>query len=326
MHAEELWNGESFGARALRTVLSPASWLYAAAWQGYLATYRLGIKRPKEPHRPVICVGNLVAGGSGKTPATLHLADALKDIGRDVAISCSGYGSPASKAAQLAPEGELKASEWGDEAAMLRWLRPEIPLIVGRRRVLAAEICHRELPNAILLMDDGFQHLPLRKHVSLIIDPAMRNRRCLPAGPYREPWRNRSRADLVISPAGEFVLGVEKEGFVDSQGQPRATPGAVYVLCAIGRPGEFVDSLTERGVNPVRTALLRDHDPLTAGNLFDGFDRALPVVVTAKDWVKLRDRQDAGRYEFIIATRDVEIRPRDGFRIWLEERLSGLPH
>src|SRR5262245_17020553 len=108
MHAEELWTGESFKARIMRTFLTPASWLYACGWQGYLAIYRVGFKKAKSPHGPVLCIGNLQVGGTGKTPVTMHVADVLHDMGHDVVISCSGYGSPSSEAARVAPEGCLK--------------------------------------------------------------------------------------------------------------------------------------------------------------------------------------------------------------------------
>jgi len=168
-------------------VLSPFAGLYALGWLGYEATYRWGLKRPSAPHHPVVCVGNLTVGGTGKTPTTRYLAELLLGMGREVVASCSGYGSAAAEAAQVAPMGPLSAHTWGDEAALLRYSLPEVPLIVGRRRVLAAELCHQHYPRAVLLMDDGFQHLPLAKDVAIVLDPPRRNRLCLPAGPYREP-------------------------------------------------------------------------------------------------------------------------------------------
>src|SRR4051794_30361708 len=118
MHPEELWTSPEFKAQLLRTLLTPASWGYALGWQAYLAMYQLGFKKAKAPHRPIVCVGNLLVGGTGKTPVTIHISDLLTGLGHQVVISCSGYGSPASEAACLAPKGPLSASEWGDEAAL----------------------------------------------------------------------------------------------------------------------------------------------------------------------------------------------------------------
>lgn len=199
MHASELWQSKGTGARLARSALLPFSWAYAAGWEMYLALYRSGLKQASEPHHPVVCIGNLQVGGSGKTPVTLKLARHLTGAGHEVTVSSSGYGSPRAERASLAPEGELSASEWGDEAAMLRWFMPELQLVVGRDRVLAAQIAHERMPKGILLLDDGFQHLPLKKHLSLVLDPVdPANSHCLPAGPYREPSRNRKRADLLI--------------------------------------------------------------------------------------------------------------------------------
>ncbi len=324
----DLWESPAPGARLARAALTPLSWLYAGGWQAYLLTYRLGLKRATEPHRPVLCVGNLQAGGSGKSPLVRHLVDVLREMGREVVVSCSGYGAPRAEAASLAPPGELDAAEWGDEPAMLRMQAPDLPLVVGRRRVLAATLVHEAHPNAVMLMDDGFQHLPLRKTLSLLLDPPDPvNRRCLPAGPYREPRRNLRRADAVLP--GRFRVVeetwvVESEGWMVKENLPPTThhplPSPFAVLCALGQPARFLASLSEK---PAFQRLLPDHDPLTAGNLFDGMDPALPVVVTAKDWVKLRNRTDLDGRRILVARHSARVEPAAEFRAWLSERLDG---
>src|SRR5579885_1414322 len=198
MHWRDVWFSKQAGFRLIRIALTPLSWLYAAGWQGYLTIYRFGWKKAKAPHHPVVCIGNLKAGGTGKSPVTRYVADVLSSLQRQVVISCSGYGAPRSEAATLTPKGPLDAREWGDEAAMLRAFLPDTPLIVGRDRVEAAKICNKTHPDAVLLLDDGFQHLPLAKDLTILLDPPAENGHCLPAGPYREPRRNRSRADLVL--------------------------------------------------------------------------------------------------------------------------------
>ncbi|HVL40476.1 MAG TPA: tetraacyldisaccharide 4'-kinase, partial [Fimbriimonadaceae bacterium] len=215
MRAEEIWYGDGWKPAAVRTLLTPLSWLYTLGWQSYLGMYRLGLKRPQEPHRPVLCVGNLVVGGSGKSPLVLHLARLLRNLGQDVVVSASGYGSPRAAGASVAPDGPLDPAEWGDEPAMLRWLQPDLPIVVGRRRVLAAQLVARSWPGSVMLMDDGFQHLPLHKHLTLLLDPDIPNSQTLPAGPYREPRVNRSRADLVLP--GAFRVQRRSLRFVDPE-------------------------------------------------------------------------------------------------------------
>ena len=320
----ELWESSAFSARVARTALTPLSWLYAGGWQAYLATYRWGIKRAESPHRPIVCVGNLQVGGSGKSPLVLHLAGVLREMGREVVVSCSGYGAPRAEAASLAPSGPLDAAEWGDEPAMIRLLAPEVPLVVGRRRVLAAGIVREAHPDAVMLMDDGFQHLPLKKTLSLVLDPPdPPNRLCLPAGPYREPRGNRKRADTVLPgrfrvvEAASWLQNASRMDSVDLSPEP--PPARFAVLCALGQPARFLASLPGA---PATVRLLPDHDPLTAGTLFDGMDPALPVVVTAKDWVKLRARADLAGRRILVARHSVRVEPASEFRAWLSERLD----
>jgi tetraacyldisaccharide 4'-kinase len=288
-----------------------------------MAAYSLGLKQAKSPHRPIVCVGNLQVGGTGKSPVARFVAQAIRALGRTVVLSCSGYGSPHSADASLAPDGPLDAREWGDEPAMMRWLEPNLPLIVGRDRVLAATIAHTHFPDAVLVLDDGFQHLPLRKQVGIVIDPPNPdNRLCLPAGPYREPRWNRSRADLVLP--SQFCIEKEEINLFSPEGTA-SSPDEYSVLCALGQPQKFLSDLERAFPNraPSRLArLLPDHDPLDAGTLLDGIPSNVPIVVTAKDWVKLRERTDLFSYSFLIATHNVRVEPLHEFCSWLENKLN----
>jgi len=329
MHASEMWESDSTKARLARLALLPLSGLYAVGWEAYLATYRLGFKRAAEPHKPILCVGNLVSGGAGKSPLTLHLAEVLRSLGKEVVIACSGYGAPHAEAAASAPAGPLLASEWGDEPAMVRWQLPDVPLVVGRRRVLAAQLVHEAHPNAVMLMDDGFQHLPLRKHLTLILDdPNPKNKWCLPAGPYREGRWNRRRADEVIP--GRFRVVSEPLKFKPFPNQGELTidylrlTGGYSLLCALGQPGRFVDAVRQTiGREPDVQVLLPDHDRLDAGTLLGKLPVEKPVIVTSKDWVKLRERADVSERSWLVAEHRVRLEPADEVRQWLIERLNG---
>lgn len=299
----EIWNGNSFPARVIRIALIPVSLLYALGWWAYLLFYRLGIKKPARPHSPVICVGNLVVGGSGKTPIVVYLARLLDSMGYRVVISASGYGSPSSEAARVAPEGPLDPKQWGDEPALLRKELPLVPLIVGRRRVLAAELCHREFPGAVLLLDDGMQHLPLARDLSFIVEPPGRNRFCLPAGPYREASRNPiGRGEVVFVPGPTVSAEYSALEF-----SPRK-PERAALLCALGNPQGFLDSVRASGVDVAFENIRSDHDPLDAPDLWSDMPD-LPVVVSLKDWVKLQGR--ALPREVILATRTARLVPEE---------------
>lgn len=316
----QVWEGRSLGARALRTLLYPLSLLYAAGWRLYLLVYRWGLKRPVEAHRPVVCVGNLATGGSGKTPLTVHLAERIAASGRKVVVGCSGYGGPHESGATLAPAGPLRASEWGDEPALLRELLPAVPLVVGRARVEAARRVAEAHPDAVLLMDDGFQHLPLVKHVQIVLQSNSPNTMCLPAGPLREPPNALRRADLVLP--GTFGVVADPLVLESPQGGRVEVADSASVLCAIGRPDSFCDALRAMGLTLDPILVLPDHDPLTEGNLLERLPSDQPVVVTAKDWVKLRERSDAGERRWLVARHRVRLEPADAFAAWLDRKLD----
>ncbi len=341
MQAEEIWFGDSFAARASRMALLPAAGLYGLGFAVYRGMYDFGIKRSFQASLPVICVGNLAVGGSGKTPTTLHIADVLKGLGRDVVVSASGYGSPGAEAAAIAPEGPLDPREWGDEPAMMRWLRPDLKLVVGRRRPLAARLIAEAFPKAILLMDDGFQHLPLAKTLTILLDPEKPpNPFPLPAGPYREFRSARRRADLVL----ETSTVATSKGFVQSampsegpfrlsftplevrspEGELIAiSPGdETNLITAIARPERLMDGVRELGVFPATDRTLPDHDPLDAPDLLRGFEPTQLIFTTPKDWVKLSLRPDAGEFRWGIVHRSVRIDPHEPFVAWLRDRIG----
>lgn len=323
MSWEEIWYGDEPAAKGLRYGLWPLSLLYAAGWTAYRSLYDFGLKKAAHPYRPVLCVGNLTVGGSGKTPTILFLVDELRALGVEVVVSCSGYGSPASEAASWAPEGVLSASDWGDEAALLREARPDLLLIVGRRRVRAAELMHEAQPTrTVMLMDDGFQHLPLAKDAAILLDPASSNRFCLPAGPYREPLGNLKRGDVVVGPLGKFRAESRISGFrkIDGTEFRESFDEPVTAFCAIGRPQQFFEALRDHGVPVIEARTRPDHDSLSESGLFNGLPQ--PIIVTAKDAVKLRLRSDLIDLSIWVAEHRMSIEPLDEFRTWLRAKAD----
>lgn len=307
-------------ARLIRILLLPLSWLYSLGWQIYLFSYKLRLKEPYRASCKVVCIGNFSAGGTGKTPTVVFVAGCLKELGIPFVIGCSGYGAPHSVNATVAPIGMLDAAEWGDEPSEIRELLPEVPLIVGRARVTAAQICEREFPGSVLLMDDGFQHMPLAKDVSIILDPVTSNTFTFPAGPYREPRRTgMKRADLVI-PTAEFTHQFTGLTFCSVSGDSVPVPQFANIVTAIGRPDNFKTGLKNSGVKTNICLFLPDHDKLEVD--LSKFGSDAPWIVTRKDWVKLRKTQNLDNLTFIIAERLASIEPRAEFVKWLKIRLG----
>ncbi|MBL8065625.1 MAG: tetraacyldisaccharide 4'-kinase [Chthonomonadaceae bacterium] len=314
---ESIWRTTDFRALGL----SPLSGLYALGWWCYQGTYALGLQRAYKAKIPVITVGNLVVGGSGKTPLAQHIAAILASAGKKVVLGMSGYGSPRAKSASLAPGGELDPWEWGDEPAMVRTEVPELTLIVGRDRVAAAKIAEEKFAHAVLVMDDGFQHLRLRQDIALVFDEPRANMFCLPAGPYREPRRTgRSRARTVI-PNDMFRVQVSNISLEQVHG-PTTKPCEVDLVCAVARPERVVSTLSQLGHKVVSQICLPDHDQMRAKGLLDGIGHARPLVMTRKDWVKVRLRQDLGDKAIFLATRDLVIEPKQEFTKWLTEAIG----
>ncbi len=310
---------ESIGP--LNIAALPLSGLYAVGWLGYLATYAFGFKKAKAPHDRVLCVGNLRVGGTGKSPMVEYLHRILKPHVSQIVLGMSGYGSPKSERAQIAPDGELDPAEWGDEVAMMRWMLPSAAIIVGRARVRAAELCNEKFPQALLLMDDGFQHLPLKKSCNLILDPPAGNQLCFPAGPYREPRRiGLARADLTL-PNAQFELVRSRPTATGPDGTPMSLPPVAQLVTAVARPSAVISSLQASGTEVSRAITKQDHDPLTAPTLLDSFDPSLPVIATLKDWVKLRRHPRVEAFDWCVTNYQVSVEPEEDFRNWLISHL-----
>lgn len=176
--------------------------LYALGWRVYEGVYRLGLKRRIQIPVPVIGVGSLWAGGVGKTPITIAIARLLHESGQRVAVLTHGYGGRRYREVTLIePREHPDPALVGDEAAELRLALLDIPIAVGKWRVLTAEAALARWSPEVLVLDDGFQHLSLSRTLDLVLLPAgmpLGNGYCLPAGPLREPPSGIRRAGGVV--------------------------------------------------------------------------------------------------------------------------------
>jgi len=304
---------------ALQKALIPFSYLYALGWRMYLGWYRLGFKKRQKPDIPIIGVGSIMVGGAGKTPVTIALARLLLDVGLRPGISCNGYGGDGT-VRLLEPDQEADPAVVGDEPAEIRAALPSVPMVVGRRRLDAARMIADRCD--VLILDDGFQHLPLARDVDLLLEDAANpfgNGRCLPAGPLREPKDCVARANRVL----RFGVDVERRpaylerldgGNVKDLGYLAGQD--VIALSALGNPVRFEACLTDAGAN-VRPMRFPDHysyQPTDVASL-QGV-----VVTTAKDAVKLRGLNVRG--EVWILREELTFNDPEGFRDWLLERLA----
>lgn len=188
----------------LRTLLTPFSWLYAVAvWMRH-GLYSLGFFKTHVLPCTVISIGNIVVGGTGKTPAVMAIAKQLQKDGVRVAILLRGYKRRSNEQVTIVSDGEklcCSAAESGDEAHMIARHLSGIPVIVGKRRYLAGEVALKRFNVEVLLLDDGFQHRQLARDVEILTVNATQpygTGRLLPAGTLREPPTALQRADIIL--------------------------------------------------------------------------------------------------------------------------------
>lgn len=290
MRAPEFWRQDGLAAG----LLAPAGWLYDR-----IGALRRRVVTARDAGVPVLCVGNAVVGGAGKTPVALTLADRLRARGKRVATIAKGYGGGfAGRGAHQIDPQRHDAADAGDEA-LLHAARG--PTYVARRPDRAAALAVADGAE-ILVMDDGFQNPFLRKTVSvLVFDGAygIGNGRVLPAGPLRE-----TLAGAVARSAAAVVIGRDATGLGARLGSlpvlaatavhPNADTfrGArVYAFSGIGRPEKFFRSLDDAGAIVRGRRRFPDHHRFAAPEIADllATARALDAlpVTTEKDWVRL---------------------------------------
>jgi tetraacyldisaccharide 4'-kinase len=299
---QRLWYGPAW-----RTLpLWPFAWLFRALVGLRTATYRAGLLRAHEVGKPVIVVGNLTVGGTGKTPVAAWLADALSRRGNRVGVVLRGYGGRHRGVPRVVGLSDNPA-ETGDEA-LLHARRGVHVVVIGADRVAAARRAI-EQGAEVVVCDDGLQHRRLARDYEIVVVDAARglgNGLPLPAGPLRESaerlesvdalvvtrrdareaaWRARVRNPLLIE--ARFSLG-EAVNLVSGERRPlEAFAGAqpLYAVAAIGHPAAFFRGLHAAGLRPVEHAL-RDHASLDPQAL--PFPREATVLMTEKDAVKCR--------------------------------------
>jgi tetraacyldisaccharide 4'-kinase len=251
---------------------------------------------------PVISIGNLTVGGTGKTPCVMALARLLMDMEPSlcaphaITVLSRGYGRRSRDL--IVVESDHSWQQCGDEPLLIKRALPNIAVVVHADRTAAAHHAVEKLGSRLLLLDDGFQHRHLARDLDLVLLDAsapLGNGYCLPAGPLREPPEALRRASLLISvgngkKTGCLALHVNKPCLTASiQLQlPPMKARSVFVLTSIARPSRFINSLIERGLTIRGTACFRDHHPFTSRELEQvaehaNSSEAEAIITTAKD-------------------------------------------
>ncbi|MEO5509641.1 MAG: tetraacyldisaccharide 4'-kinase [Longimicrobiales bacterium] len=296
------WNGELGGAGdALDVITAPAEALYRGATNVRNALYDAGTLDRIALDVPVISVGNVAVGGTGKTPVTAWLARELRKAGRAPAVLHGGYAD--------------------DEPALHREMNPSIPVHVGRDRVETGRAAIAAGAN-ILVLDDAFQHRRLRRTLDIVLVAAETwngRRRALPRGPWRESAAGLARAEWIVVTRRTASLDEARSvrtqlrtRFPDANvaiihlaarawrhaGREAAAPTlAAHALSAIASPDAFIENARNAGATVDGVTFFPDHHEYDRTDVDNVLKRAgtAPILTTAKDWVKLRHLLPADR-------------------------------
>jgi tetraacyldisaccharide 4'-kinase len=320
-----LLSGEKKGFRydVFRALLSGLAGLYSGGLSVYLAAERIGLRKRTKLSIPVISVGNLTTGGTGKTPMVQRLARHFQEEGRPTVVLSRGFRGAREHTGAVVSDADgkvlLGADEAGDEAVLLADTLPGVPVIVGKDRKRSAKLAIERFNPQLILLDDGLQYWQLARDLDIVLIDAkvpFDNGYPLPRGLLREPKRNIRRAGVVVvtrsdqieqdqralllHELSELAPGVPvfftrhtyagfkardpKDGHMD--------PEACLAVCAIGQPGSFLQAAKQAGIPVVASLILEDHSRYgqaekekIAGKIREC--QALSVVTTEKDAVKM---------------------------------------
>lgn len=310
-------------------LLRPLEALYRRIALRKRADYLEGRRQAYRAPVPVVVVGNVTVGGTGKTPMILWLIEHCRARGLKVGVVSRGYGAkPPSLPWRV--RAEQSAAQAGDEPLMIVQ-RCGVPLVIDPDRPAAVRALLAEEPVDLILCDDGLQHYRLARDLELVLIDAARglgNRRCLPAGPLREPAERLESVDAVLyngassDPAGAFSFVLRPSALVNLRSGERRylthfPPGQqVHALAGIGNPRRFFATLEALHWRPVPHAF-PDHAAYSAEQL--QFSPPLPLLMTEKDAVKCRAFAAADWWYLAV-----DAQPSPAFVAWFDAQLERL--
>lgn len=297
--------------------MNPLAGLYGAASALRNALYDRGVLASRRLARPVVSVGNLSAGGAGKTPFVIALGRLLLERGIRFDVLSRGYGRKTRGVLVVEPEGS--AAEFGDEPLLIA-RRLGVPVIVGESRYQAGRRAEERFESQLHILDDGFQHRSLARDFNIVLMTAEDFRdRLLPSGRLREPLSSLGRADAIVLPIDaeldhpalrqKLVWRVERNIAIPSR------LAAPVVFCGIARPQQFFTQVRTAGITPAAEVAFADHHAYDQNDVQRLADTLANVsadgfLTTEKDAINLGSlRNDL--VPFTVAELNVTLHPAD---------------
>lgn len=249
--------------------MNPLTGLYGAGIALRNTLFDRGVLSALRLEQPVVSVGNLSAGGSGKTPFVIALGELLKERGIRFDVLSRGYRRKTRGVLVVDPNGS--ASDFGDEPLLIA-RRLAVPVIVGESRYEAGRVAEQKFPTQLHLLDDGFQHRSLARDFDIVLmAPGDFEERLLPAGRLREPLSSLRRADAIVLPQG---LAAEHSRLREKpicrmtrEISLSGVPPSPVVFCGLARPDQFFAQVRAAGVTPTAEVVFRDHHAYDKGDI-----------------------------------------------------------
>jgi tetraacyldisaccharide 4'-kinase len=350
---QKIWNEErpADSTGVIRTCLQFLSLPYRSAIAARNRLYDRGLLRQEKLPCPVISVGNLTVGGTGKTPTVILLATMIREKGCRPAVLSRGYGGSARARINTVSDGKCILMGWrqsGDEPVLIAGAVPGVPVLTGPRRILTGRVAVERFGADVLILDDAFQHRSLFRDLDIVMLDAARpfgNGYLLPRGPLREPQEALRRAHLLIRTGGaereDSARGVPPLPVFRGVHRPRELVEAatgrplpltelrgvkVCAFAGIGSPESFRQSLTALGAEVVAFRAFPDHHSYTLPDLEAlrrqaGESGVGRIVTTEKDGIRLADFPDFLSEIFLLRI-GMHITPAEAFTELIFSRVA----
>ena len=351
---QRIWDGgrTEDGPGAITAGLRFLSFPYGAAVALRNRLYDRQILRQERLPCPVISVGNLTVGGTGKTPTVIFIANLLKERGSRPAVLSRGYGGHAGASVNVVSDGNRILLGWrdaGDEPILIAGAAPGVPVLTGGVRLLTGRVAIERFGADVLILDDAFQHRALFRNLDILLVDTRRpfgNGFVLPRGPLRETPGTLRRAHLIIrtgeeeGPAAPLPAasglpsfrGIRRPLGLVEAGTGQVLPLAelkgrrVCAFAGIGRPEAFRESLTGLGADVASFRAFPDHHPYTRIDIdalrrLSDESRVVRIVTTEKDAVRLADHADFLRNLTLLRI-GMEISPAEPFAELIFSRVA----
>lgn len=290
---ERIWSGSSL----VYLLLLPLSWLYGLVSGLIRLSYRCGLRKSWRAPVPVVIVGNLTAGGNGKTPMVIWLVEQLQQRGYRVGVVSRGYGGK-SAVYPLVLDAQTTTRQAGDEPVLI-FQRTGAPVAISPKRAEAVQALLNQGELDLIITDDGLQHYALQRDFELVVIDGVRrfgNGWWLPAGPMRERVSRLKTVDACVANGGvaqpgEIAMKLQAQDAVNiasGERRPAIELPHVVAMAGIGHPPRFFATLEKLGVEVDREVAFADHQEYNHGQLAALASQGQTLLMTEKDAVKCR--------------------------------------